>query len=40
MTSSRRWEPRGMLKTVLLMWRLRLQFFLGTPPARLAELYR
>ncbi len=39
-TSSRRWEACGVPRTVLLMWRLRLQFFLGVSPARLAELYR
>lgn len=39
-TSSRRWESRGILRTVLLMWRLRLLYALGTDPARLARLYR
>ncbi len=38
-TSGRRWERRGVLRTVLLMWRLRLEFFLGAAPARLARLY-
>lgn len=38
-TSGRRWERHGVLRTVLLMWRLRLAFFLGASPARLARLY-
>jgi rSAM/selenodomain-associated transferase 2 len=38
-TSGRRWESRGVLRTVLLMWRLRLLYFLGTAPERLARLY-
>ena len=40
MTSSRRWETRGIARTVLLMWRLRLLYFLGVSPDRLAALYR
>ena len=39
-TSSRRWEQNGILKTILLMWRLRLAYFLGTKPEQLARLYR
>ena len=39
-TSSRRWEERGIVPTVLLMWGLRLAWFLGVPPRRLARLYR
>jgi rSAM/selenodomain-associated transferase 2 len=39
-TSGRRWEARGVLRTVLLMWRLRLAYALGADPARLAERYR
>ncbi|HEV2146925.1 MAG TPA: TIGR04283 family arsenosugar biosynthesis glycosyltransferase [Longimicrobiaceae bacterium] len=39
-TSSRRWETRGVLRTILLMWRLRLAYRLGADPARLAERYR
>lgn len=38
-TSSRRWEQNGLLATVLLMWWLRLRFFLGADPSRLARLY-
>ena len=39
-TSSRRWEQRGIVRTVLLMWRLRLAYALGTPAERLAPRYR
>jgi len=39
-TSGRRWESRGVLRTVLLVWRLRLAYALGADPARLAEKYR
>lgn len=38
-TSGRRWRQYGMLRTVLLMWRLRLAFFLGADPQRLARDY-
>jgi rSAM/selenodomain-associated transferase 2 len=38
-TSGRRWEQQGLLRTVLLMWRLRLAYFAGADPARLARLY-
>jgi rSAM/selenodomain-associated transferase 2 len=38
-TSGRRWERRGVLRTILLMWRLRLMYFLGTPADDLARLY-
>ena len=39
-TSGRRWERHGVVRTVLLMWRLRLAYFFGADPARLAESYR
>jgi hypothetical protein len=39
-TSGRRWESRGVVRTVLLMWWLRLRYFLGASPERLAERYR
>jgi rSAM/selenodomain-associated transferase 2 len=38
-TSGRRWERRGVLRTVVLMWRLRLAYLLGTPPEELARRY-
>ena len=40
LTSSRRWEQRGIVRTILLMWRLRLLFFLGVPADKLAKQYR
>jgi rSAM/selenodomain-associated transferase 2 len=39
-TSGRRWERHGVLKTILLMWRLRLLYFFGMRPERLERLYR
>ena len=39
-TSGRRWEQFGVFKTILLMWRLRLGYFLGEDPQVLAKLYR
>lgn len=39
-TSSRRWEQNGIVRTIFLMWRLRLAWFLGVPAHRLARLYR
>lgn len=38
-TSGRRWERHGVLRTILLMWRLRLAFFFGADPAALARRY-
>ena len=38
-TSGRRWESRGMVRTILLMWYLRLLFFLGTSVEDLARRY-
>ena len=38
-SSSRRWEQFGVIKTILLMWSLRLWYFLGTSPNTLAYLY-
>ncbi|MFQ5644529.1 MAG: TIGR04283 family arsenosugar biosynthesis glycosyltransferase [Thiogranum sp.] len=38
-TSSRRWEKHGVVRTILLMWYLRLAWCLGVPAARLAERY-
>jgi rSAM/selenodomain-associated transferase 2 len=39
-TSGRRWERGGVLRTILLMWRLRLLYWLGTSAERLARSYR
>jgi hypothetical protein len=38
-TSGRRWEHNGVIRTILLMWRLRLSYYLGVEPARLAARY-
>jgi rSAM/selenodomain-associated transferase 2 len=37
--SGRRWEKHGVLRTVLLMWRLRLAYWLGADPGKLAVRY-
>lgn len=39
-TSSRRWEKYGIFTTVLLMWKLRLLFWLGVSAERLAQQYK
>lgn len=39
-TSGRRWEQRGVGRTILLMWRLRLLYALGVSADRLAPWYR
>lgn len=39
-TSSRRWEQGGIVKTIWLMWRLRFEYWLGVNPAQLARQYR
>ena len=39
-TSGRRWESRGVLRTILLMWRLRLAYALGADPSELARRYQ
>lgn len=38
-TSARRWQQHGILKTILLMWRLRLAYFFGADPSDLAARY-
>jgi rSAM/selenodomain-associated transferase 2 len=38
-TSGRRWDERGALRTIWLMWRLRLAFFFGAAPDALARRY-
>ena len=39
-TSGRRWETRGVWRTIALMWRLRFAYWCGAAPERLAALYR
>ena len=38
-TSGRRWEEHGVIRTMVLMWRLRLAYFFGADPAELARQY-
>lgn len=38
-SSSRRWERFGIMKTILLMWSLRLRYFFGENPDTLSTLY-
>uniref|UniRef100_UPI00356B0B9E TIGR04283 family arsenosugar biosynthesis glycosyltransferase n=1 Tax=Halopseudomonas sp. TaxID=2901191 RepID=UPI00356B0B9E len=38
-TSSRRWQKHGVFRTIALMWWLRLQYWAGVSPARLAQKY-
>ncbi|MDP1925503.1 MAG: TIGR04283 family arsenosugar biosynthesis glycosyltransferase [Thiobacillus sp.] len=40
LTSGRRWEARGVWRTIFLMWRLRWLYARGESPARLAARYR
>jgi rSAM/selenodomain-associated transferase 2 len=39
-TSGRRWEQRGVWRTIVLMWRLRWRYWRGESPAQLAKAYR
>lgn len=39
-TSGRRWEQRGVWRTIVLMWKLRWRYWRGESAARLAEAYR
>lgn len=38
-TSPRRWHTHGILRTIVTMWGLRLAFFAGISPERLAKHY-
>jgi len=38
-TSSRRWEENGIVKTILLMWKLRLAYAFGVSPHKLKDYY-
>ncbi len=38
-TSSRRWEQQGVFTTIILMWGLRLAYYLGASPQTLANRY-
>ncbi len=37
--SARRWQRHGVATTVLLMWRLRMQYFFGASPEYLERVY-
>ena len=39
-TSGRRWESRGVWRTIWLMWRLRWRYWRGESPEQLARAYR
>ncbi|MBS0181203.1 MAG: TIGR04283 family arsenosugar biosynthesis glycosyltransferase [Nitrospira sp.] len=39
-TSFRRWEQQGPLRTILLMWILRFLYWMGVNPHQLARVYR
>ncbi len=39
-TSGRRWEQRGVWRTIVLMWRLRLAYWLGASAESIARAYR
>lgn len=38
-TSGRRWDANGALRTIATMWLMRLGYWLGVAPSRLARLY-
>jgi rSAM/selenodomain-associated transferase 2 len=38
-SSPRRWTKHGVAKTIIMMWGLRLAYFIGVNPARLAKYY-
>jgi len=39
-TSTRRWEKNGLIRTVVKMWCYRFAYFVGVSPTRLARGYR
>ena len=39
-SSSRRWQAHGVVRTILLMWSLRALHYFGVPPDRLQRVYR
>lgn len=40
LTSGRRWQARGVWRTIFLMWRLRWRYWRGESPETLAQAYR
>jgi rSAM/selenodomain-associated transferase 2 len=39
LTSARRWQRHGLARTVVLMWTLKLAYYVGVSPERLARAY-
>jgi rSAM/selenodomain-associated transferase 2 len=39
LTSARRWQQHGIIRTILTMWGLRLAYFIGVSPRHLAKYY-
>lgn len=39
-TCARRWQTRGVWRTIILMWWLRFAYWIGVSPTRLASWYR
>ncbi|MGP3777816.1 hypothetical protein ACTWKD_03205 [Halanaerobium saccharolyticum] len=39
-TSARRWEEYGVLKTIILMHKIKILYLLGWSPAKLKAIYR
>ena len=39
-TSARRWKQKGVIRTIVLMWWLRLAYVCGVSPEKLAQWYR
>jgi rSAM/selenodomain-associated transferase 2 len=39
LTSSRKWETNGVMRTILLMWRIRTAYFFGVHPDVLVQHY-
>lgn len=38
-SSARKWQQEGIIKTIMLMWDLRLRYFFGADPGALAQRY-
>jgi rSAM/selenodomain-associated transferase 2 len=38
-TSPRRWKQNGPFRTILTMWALKVAYYVGVPPAKLAKIY-
>jgi rSAM/selenodomain-associated transferase 2 len=38
-TSARRWQKSGPIRTIIVMWVIRILFYAGMSPAKLAKLY-